>query len=274
LETADARIGAVTELGNVGGARWFFLEGAPEAGEARLEREDERHALRVLRLGAGDEIVGIDGRGGCWPLAVAEVRRDDLVLAQKGPAVRVPRPGEPGAAIPSVEVAVCAPKGPRAEELLDRLVQLGVDRVTWLVTKRSQGFDRERIEGRAARWTRVAKEACKQARRAWMPELRGPEEAAGLVRREKARIDVLLSPRAALGLSEALRRIDGGGAATGSIRLLVGPEGGWEESELGELRSLGVDEASLGPHVLRVETAAEAAAAVAVDTMWRRSPAS
>jgi 16S rRNA (uracil1498-N3)-methyltransferase len=256
--------GANVEGANGSGARWFLLAVAPDEGRPRLEREDERHAARVLRLAPGDEIVGADLRGGLWPLRIVQVGRDEVTLESVGPVQRVPRPGEPGAPLPSLEIAVCAPKGARAEEMLDRLVQLGVDRITWLVSERSQGFDRERVEGRLERWSRIAREACKQARRPWMPDLRGPDDAAELLKREKAALDIVLSPRARLGLSTVLR------GSRGPIRLLVGPEGGWTERESSELRTLGALEASLAPHVLRVETAAEAAAAVAVDTLWRQ----
>jgi 16S rRNA (uracil1498-N3)-methyltransferase len=242
--------------------RWFFLAEAGD-GRFRLHPDDERHAAKVLRLSRGDPLVGLDGRGGVWPLSVASVERTGVALEPRGAELRLPRAGEPGSELPRVELAACVPQGARAEDLLDRLVQLGVDRVTWLFAERSQGDDRQR-RPRTERWERVAREACKQARRAWLPEIRGPQEAAELLRAEPGGTTVLASPRAERKLVELVR--DG---ATAGLRILVGPEGGWTAGEEARMVGLGAQPAAIGPLLLRVETAAEAAAAITLHAAWR-----
>ncbi len=239
--------------------RRFFLRTTPEDGEPELEPEEVDHVLRVLRMGVGDELIGLDGRGGAWPLTVRRAERRRIELASTGPAEREPRPGEPGAALPWIEAAVAFPKPPRAEDMVDRLCQLGVAAVTPLACERSHprtGGERQR-----QRLERVARAACKQAGRLWLPELGEPASPeAWLEQRREARV-LHLDPRAERSLPELL---SADAAHERPLALVVGPEGGFSPAEQELLDAAGALRGRLGPHVLRIATAAEAAAAVAV----------
>ena len=124
---------------------------------------------------------------------------------------------------------------------------------------------RERLE-------RVLREACKQSRRAWLPELQPPagpaELAAELAGERPARAVALLEPGAPLSLDTWVRALlaEGGSPASREqpLVLVVGPEGGLTEEERGALLEAGAGPVRLGPHVLRIETAAEAAVAIAM----------
>lgn len=240
--------------------RRFFLDD-PQADEPRLRPEEQRHACGVLRLREGDRIIGLDGLGGIHPLVVRRVARGQLDLARDGEVLREPEPGSAGAPLPRIEVAAALPKGSRAEEMLDCLTQLGIAAFRPLSCARNQGFARESAESRAESLLRACREACKQSRRSWLPEIHStvrPAELRALLSHSRS---VLLDPGAAQTLHQW-----GAAAAGTAIVVIAGPEGGFDEQEL-----RGLDFAArvaLGPHVLRIETAVEAAVAALAQRLY------
>jgi 16S rRNA (uracil1498-N3)-methyltransferase len=243
----------------------FFLRADADEVAPRLAPEDERHAVRVLRLASGALLHGLDGRGARVPLRVRTVRRDGLELEPAGPKELVPAPGEEGAPLPWFELAVAWPRRNRVDEMVGRLVQLGAACLRPLAARQRgpeelAGFPDRRLE-------RLAREACKQCGRLWLPEFAPPLAPAALAA-EHARAPIaVLDPYTPLALDTLLRSLTpsplGVGTRARPIVLVVGPEGGLAEDELEPLLSQGASRAWLGPHVLRVETAAEAAMAVA-----------
>jgi 16S rRNA (uracil1498-N3)-methyltransferase len=244
-------------------ARLFHLAGPPSDGRARLTAEDERHALAVLRMKSGDELLGGDGQGRAWPLEVLSAGKSRLELRVAGEQLHEPRPGTDESALPWIEVAVALPRGGRSEEMLARLTQLGASAVTPLVCERGQGPVREPGAAKAEHLRRAMREACKQCRRLWIPELREPGTPADL-RRTHPECELLaLDPRAPLGLLE-WARTHADADARRPIVLAIGPEGGFTPNEQEGLRAAGATEVRLGAYILRVETAAEAAVAVLI----------
>jgi 16S rRNA (uracil1498-N3)-methyltransferase len=232
--------------------RRFFLARTPAEGRPELTAADAEHALRVLRLSTGDRLIGLDGRGGAWPLSVRSAGKGMLELDPDGPVRLAPPPGSAGAALPWVEIALPWPKGNRLEEMLDRLTQLGAASIAELACER--GGPRAALDGaRRARAERVLREACKQCGRTWLPELRSAPSAAGGTR-------LLLDPSGESALAELVRpELRSAGRAW---TVLVGPEGGFTDEERAAFVAEGAIPVSLGPHVLRLETAAEAAMAI------------
>jgi 16S rRNA (uracil1498-N3)-methyltransferase len=242
----------------------FFLAEDASALQPRLCPEDERHAVRVLRLGTGDALVGLDGRGGRHPLRVRALRKGSVELEAEGPVELVPAPGEDGADLPWFEIAVAWPRRNRVEGMIGRLVQLGAAAIRPLAA-RQRGP--EEVDGAAPRLERVAREACKQSRRAWLPVLEPPLSPEDLARHRAQAAVAVLDPLAALSFDTWLRSLRpapiGVGTRARPIVLAIGPEGGFSEGELDVLLSCGASLTWLGPHVLRVETAAEASMAIA-----------
>lgn len=244
--------------------RFFHLDGPPRGGRARLVESDSRHALRVLRLQAGDELVGGDGAGGAWPLRVGSAERDGLELEVCGPAWRVPAPGEPDSRAPRIEVVLALPRGGRSEAALERLAQLGAWSVHPLSSERVQAHRRDPGDERSERCRRVLREACKQCRRLWTPEFGAPLSLAELGDRARAGATLVLDPEAETDLLAWARTRPDAGGVTLPVTLIVGPEGGLTLQERAQLAAAGAQTARLGPHVLRIETAAEAATAILV----------
>jgi 16S rRNA (uracil1498-N3)-methyltransferase len=193
-----------------------------------LDERDEHHLRRVLRLRDGEVVTVTDGAGAWRACRIVrgalEADGDVMTEAPRSP----------------VTVAVAIPKQDRPEWLVQKLTELGVDRIVLLHAARSVvRWDGERAERHLAKLRRVAVEASMQSRRVRLPEIIGPLDAT----------DVL--PRCVVA------EPGGRSPRPDDDAIAVGPEGGWTDHELVQAR----DRVGLGRHVLRVETAALAAAA-------------
>jgi len=249
----------------------FFLAEPPGARPPRLEEAETLHALRVLRLAPGDACIGLDGRGRAWPLRVVAATRRELGLEVTGPAEFEPEPGGLGAPLPFIEVAVAFPRRARAEEMLRRLTQLGAARITPLRARQS-GPQAAPDQG-DARWLRLLREVCKQCRRSWLPELAPSLSPLELALARPGEGLALLDPQGGMSLDTWARSLrpaaEGLGTRLRPITLAIGPEGGFDEDERAALFSRGTTAVRVSPHVLRIETAAEAALAIAA-AAWMR----
>ncbi|HEY5251837.1 MAG TPA: RsmE family RNA methyltransferase [Acidimicrobiales bacterium] len=204
--------------------------------------DDAHHLTRVLRLRAGEPVVAADGRGR-WRLC--RYRGPDTgsgapatkVLEADGPVIFVPRPAPP------VTVGFVPVKGDRPEWVVQKLTEVGVDQIAVLRSARSVvRWDGDRGAKAMERLCRVAREAGAQSRTPWLPELMGILDLAGLA-------------EAVAPATLALAHPGGDPPSVAMPALAVGPEGGWDDSEVvsGEFRVVG-----LGPGILRAETAAVA----------------
>jgi 16S rRNA (uracil1498-N3)-methyltransferase len=255
----------------------FFLASDCRPGEGPLELApgETEHATRVLRLGAGDALVGLDGRGTAWPLAIRALERRGsrepaLVLELAGPAWREAEPGAPGSREPWIEAAVAWPRASLAEDLLGRLTQLGVSAIVPLHCRESGAAARAGSIGRIERLEQVLRAAVKQSRRVWLPELRAavvPAELAARLAGDGRGRAALLEPGAAQSLLHWLGALPGPAREWGTrqrpLWLIVGPEGGFDAAERADLIGAGAAAAALVPHVLRIETAAALAVGLA-----------
>lgn len=227
------------------------------AGRVVLDGPEGRHAARVRRLAAGEPVDLVDGTGGRAAGVVAAVRGDRVEVAVEE-VRREPAPQ------PRLTVVQALAKGDRAEAAVAALTEVGVDAIlAWPARRCVVRWDGERAARGLARWAAAAREASKQARRAWVPEVRGPvgtAEVTDLLRR--AALPVVLHEGAADGLADLAV------PAAGEVVVVVGPEGGLAEDELAGFAAAGARTCRLGPTVLRTGTAGVVAAAV----LLARSP--
>ena len=199
--------------------------GTPELGDAELH-----HLGRVLRLRPGAAVCATDGRGG-WRLCTF------------GGTSSLEPSGEEGRQDPpsyEVAVGVALVKGDRPELVVQKLTELGVDRIVAFSARRSVvRWDEARAAKHLDRLTKVAREACAQCRRLHLPTV------------ELADLSTLR------GDGVVIAEAGGRPLGAGDRMVLVGPEGGWEPEELS-----GRDTVTLADHVLRAETAAITAGAL------------
>lgn len=216
-----------------------------------LDAEQARHARKVLRLRDGDAVELFDGSG-----AVAAGR---LRVAGKASAVAIEHRRQEQRPTPWVELAVAMPKGARADVLVEKVSELGADRVIPLRTERSVV---EVGEAKEERLRRMAVESAKQSGRAYLMEIGGAQELGELLLENKTRegLRLIADPNGlgTIGAAQLLGTLD----KVERVIVLIGPEGGWTEDEREAAWEAGFVPWRMGPYTLRVETAAMAATAL------------
>jgi 16S rRNA (uracil1498-N3)-methyltransferase len=220
--------------------------GARAGGQAATLADGEEHHLRVRRAREGDRVEVRDGAG--------LVGTGRLVRSTRGWEVEIDAArvvGRPAA----LTLGVGAGDRDRFEWLVEKATELGVTCIAPVETEHTAAVA-TRVRGQHVdKLRRRALEAVKQCGAAWSPEVRDPEPLAAFLQRPASGERWLADP-------------DGGGAgaASAAVTVLVGPEGGLTDAERAGARAAGYRPVRLGPHVLRFETAAVAAAALAVAT--------
>ncbi len=235
--------------------RLFFP--VPEPAPAAVELSGARfhYLVHVLRLAPGDALEVFDGRGHGYQARLEQSSPERAVLTLgSATAIATPWP---------VTLLQGMPKGDKWEWILQKGTELGATAFVPVETSRSVvKLAGERSAAKQQRWAKIAEEAARQCGRADLPRVEAPQTLeAALDRLEAGGTLLVLDPEERkLRLGEAVASVKAQGAA---LVLAVGPEGGWSDSEREALSNRGGHRVSLGPRVLRAETAALAALAVA-----------
>ena len=235
-----------------------FFAGAPEPGATvTLDKDDARHAIRSLRLGPGDRITSSDGEG-----ALAEC---SITSVEGGVDAKVVGRSVAGRPTPEIAVLLAPPKGDRLAWAIQKLTEVGTDRIVLVEAARSvRRWTGDRAGKALARAEAVAREAAKQSRRRFLPALEGPHPWEVALGEAAARGPVFLLWEAArTGLASVLPE------RASALSLVVGPEGGIPEDDARGAEDRGAVLAALGSTILRTETAALAAASIALSTYGR-----
>ena len=236
--------------------RFHVPEAAPGA-RVSLPDHAAHHAREVLRLGAGASVRIFDGRGSEFE-AILETVTSRSVEARLGGPVEA-RPESPLRLV----LAMAPLKGDRMELVIQKATELGVSEIRPVVTARTDAAARPALRGsRQERWDKVASGAAEQCGRAVVPDvaptctldrfLAEPFDGSRLLLLETQGVPSLAS------------RV---GPATSAVLLLLGPAGGWEPAEAERIVAAGFESVSIGPRILRAETAAIAAVAL-VQALW------
>lgn len=242
-------------------AHRFFLTGPLADGvESPLELSaaDVHHAVDVLRLRVGEQIDVVEPSARVWRVAVTQVGADGVwgEVLREIPAV----------ASPHVTLFQGVAKGEKMDAIVRQATEVGAERIVPVLTARSvvQLDARKRID-RGERWRRVAQAAAKQAKRTSIPAVADPitlREASGELAGYDGVIVVWEESAGGPGIDAAVRSF--APEPDSRIALVVGPEGGLTAEEVEALGALGAVSATLGPTILRTETAAVVALSLAV----------
>ncbi len=240
----------------------FLVPALPSAETFVLDGPEGRHAAAVRRLGPGAALVVTDGAGAAAACVVESVEGKEAL------ALRISRRWHQPAPRPRIVLAQALVKGDRGELAVELATETGVDSVVpWRAERCVARWDDGPRGAKAlARWRSTAREAAKQSRRVWVPDVAEPVSTGGLAEHvRKSAFAVLLDAAAPSGLTDLDLPADG------DLLLVVGPEGGVSERESTTLRDAGAQVARLGPTVLRASTAAAAAIAAlgVLTTRWR-----
>ena len=236
------------------------VAGAATGSVLTVEGDEARHAVVVKRTRVGEQVALTDGAGTTAVGTVASADRAAMTVAVLSVGAAAPE-------LPRVVVVQAIPKGERGELAVEMLTEVGADVIVPWAASRSVAVWRGERAGKAlAKWRSAAREAAKQARRCWFPEVREPattDDVVALLR--EAAVPVVLHEAASGPLADL--PVPG----RGEIVVVVGPEGGISDEELAAFASVGAEPVRLGSSVLRTSTAGVAAVAALLSRTprWR-----
>lgn len=238
----------------------FYLSRSGEIGDViELPKEEAQHALKVLRLSAGDEIDALDGQGRRFAARIES--------AQDG-AARVLLTEELSSNEPPVRVTLYQglPKADKLDFIVQKLTELGAARVVPVKMERCvvKSDAKDGIK-RRDRLQKIAHEAAKQCRRACPPEVTEPLTWKQAMAKMQQHDLVLVPWEDAQGLT--LKKVFAEMPKKRDVGIVIGPEGGMSRDEVDAMAQNGARVVTLGPRILRAETAAVASTAM-VMTLW------
>lgn len=226
-----------------------FVADRVSGNRAELIGSHARHLLRVLRARVGQQMELTDGHR-AWLAQVSRIGRDYVEFELLEPIASA----EP---VVAIRLLLGIVRFERFEWCLEKLTELGVREIQPLQTMRSEAALVAAAGKRLARWRRIVLAAAQQARRTSIPQVLEPvPPGEAFVQAAAADARILLSESAD---APPFRRFSR--RQPRSVVLAIGPEGGWSEQELELGRRTGFEPASLGPLILRTETAAIVAVA-------------
>lgn len=234
----------------------FFLDPPPMAAarEAVLTDYEAHHALHVVRLRQGDAIEVFDGAGRAWDATVSATTRHDVRLALSDMRE---------VAAPRVRVTIFQAwlhRDKAVEELIRHGTEIGFARFVFFPSRHS-----ERAPRANDKWRRTAIEACKQCRRAWLPDFETADSLDAAFETSNGTIFVATQDIPPTPLSSALESVD-------EVSLFVGPEGDFSDEEIAVFRQHGARAISLGEATYRSEVAAVLAGTLIQYELGRLGP--
>jgi 16S rRNA (uracil1498-N3)-methyltransferase len=233
------------------------LEGVDAGSTVTVEGAEAHHAVAVRRLAVGEPVLLTDGVGHVATCEVAATGKARLEVLVRSVSTE-PRP------TPEIVVVQALPKGDRGELSVELLTEVGVARVVpWAASRSVAVWRGERAARSLAKWQATAREAAKQARRAWFPDVSPLASTANVVALlADAPLALVLHEGAADALPDQV---------PSRVVLVVGPEGGLAPEELAAFDEAGARAVRLGAEVLRTSTAGVAAVAALLSrtSRWR-----
>ncbi|WP_104165125.1 16S rRNA (uracil(1498)-N(3))-methyltransferase [Arthrobacter sp. SX1312] len=220
-----------------------------------LGGDEGRHAATVRRLGAGEHLDVSDGAGFRIGGVITAVGSGTVEVA-------VETAGQEPAPRHRLILVQALAKGGRDEQAVEAATELGIDAVVpWHAERSIVRWRGDKAEKGRQKWVSLVSAASKQSRRSFVPEVHAVMDTSRLAAwAETVDRMIVLHEDADLPLADQVSALLAGGPSHGtSTAVVVGPEGGISEAELGKLRAAGADAARLGPHVLRSSTAGPAA---------------
>jgi 16S rRNA (uracil1498-N3)-methyltransferase len=231
----------------------FLVDALPGSARFTLTGPEGHHAADVQRLKIGEVLILADGRGGTASAQVTGVGRGSVDLAVGARVLTAPPD-------PRLVVVQGIAKGDRGELAVQAMTEIGVDEILpWAASRSVAQWRGDRGAKAREKWVSTAREAAKQARRPWLPAIGGAPDCTS--KQVAARLTAATT--AFVLHEEATDRLTAAKfPASGEIILVVGPEGGISDTELGAFVTAGAQAVRLGDSVLRTSTAGTAALAV------------
>lgn len=236
----------------------FFTDSSnvdKEAGKLLIRGDDVNHIKNVLRANPGDKLTVSDGSGDVYSVCIESFENDritatiiDIFTNKTEPPI-------------DITLFQGVPKSDKMETIIQKCVELGVKKIVPVITERTvvKFKDLKDMESKTARWRRISLEAAKQCNRGIVPEVGMPVKLDKAYA-ASANYAVSLIPYENETYTSMRKYIDG--YVSGSICIFIGPEGGFDEGEIEKAQQHGIKPVTLGPRILRTETAGSAVLSV------------
>lgn len=234
--------------------KFFVDEGSINGQIVCITGDDVKHLSGVLRLRQGDRIQVCDGKSNEYICAITEIEKKQ-VLCHIEESFK-------STSEPPIKITLYQglPKAQKMDLIVQKCTEIGVCRIVPVNTSRSVvRIDGKDLGSKLERWKRIAEEAAKQSNRGCIPEIGGLMDFKEALQ-DAMRLDMAVMPyeqEKAVGLRRALTQKN----ITVTYGIFIGPEGGFEEYEVREAVSKGITPVTLGPRILRTETAGFVSAA-------------
>ena len=219
-----------------------------------IEGEDVKHISKVLRCKIGEELEVCDNDNNEYICEITDIEKS-IVTLDILEKIDIKRESDL-----KVKLYQGLPKGPKMEVILQKLTEVGVDEIILVQTKRSVAkVDDKKEDKKIERWERIIYEAAKQSKRGKIPKLRGVlsfKEALEEMKSNDFNIIPYENERTK-SIKKSLK-----GVNINNIGIFVGPEGGFDETEIQSVEDIGGQSVSLGPRILRTETASIVASSI------------
>ncbi len=224
-----------------------------------LPRDMARHIM-VLRLSPGDDITLFNGQGGEYHAKIVSMQRHQTkaeIISFSGHETELPY---------KITLAQGIPEAGKMDWIIEKAVELGVQKIVPVMTLRSVvRLNAERAGKRLSRWQSIVISASEQCGRNRLPDITPPVSFSDCISSLSASSAMMFSPRATESLASRIA-----GQTPHDVTLLIGPEGGFSPEEEELARQNGVIFLSMGPRILRTETAGLAAVS-AINAIWEQS---
>lgn len=219
-----------------------------------LEAGASQHIGRALRMQAGDRICLFNGSGPQWPAHITAIDKKQVSVM----------PDQPGTGTPesplAIHLAIAISRGDRMDTVIQKSTELGVQAITPIISDRTEvRLKGDREKKKLQHWQQVIVSACEQCGRNTLPALHTPCAVGKWLESSRAQLRFVLHHRGNKGLHTE--------AQASSVDLLIGPEGGLSEEEIDDALDRGFQPLTLGPRILRTETAPLAAIAI-LQAQW------
>ena len=228
--------------------RLFLPSERLSSNKITITGEDARHLITVLRSKPGDSVTILDGLGKRHICSIIDIDKKEVVVKKIREEICTVESSI------DITLAQGLTKGRKMDLIIQKTTELGVNRIVPLITERSQVRDTVKTE----RWEKIARSASQQSGREKIPEVTEPVAFDDFIIEENS-ATLSSSPKGIILYEDEkernLRKILNGFQGTTGITLLIGPEGGFSKDEVTTAIQKGFVSASLGPRILRTETA-------------------
>ncbi|MCH9843181.1 MAG: 16S rRNA (uracil(1498)-N(3))-methyltransferase [Gammaproteobacteria bacterium] len=216
-----------------------------------------RHIGKVLRLNPGKFVTIFNGEGGEFKSTITKINRNKITLLV-GDHVK-----ETNESPLKIHLGIGISRGDRMDTVIQKSTEVGVSEITPLFTERvGVKLENDKVKSRLLHWQKVCISACEQSHRTKIPIINSPKKIEDWIQNASAQKKVMLDPKGKTQISTLKNN-----NAIVDISLLIGPEGGFSAREVEIAKNSEFDQISLGPRILRTETAPIVAISI-FQSMW------